>query len=232
MSKIKFYKVGGYVRDKLLGIPSKDVDFAVEAPSFAEMRREIVSRGGEIFLENEKFLTIRAKVPEFGAADYVLCRKDGAYSDNRRPDIVEIGTLLDDLSRRDATVNALAEDEEGNIIDFFDGQRHLAQKLLICVGNPENRIREDALRGLRFLRFSVTKGFTIDKTVKDVLTDYDFIKLLDSISKERIGEELFKMFSFDSLKAIKVLSEYQLILNTVLDYDKFGIWLNPTRKEK
>src|SRR3990167_10022522 len=122
---VKFFLTGGFLRDRLLNIPSKDLDYAVEASSYQEMKQAIIERDGEIFLETEKYLTIRARIPKFGAADFVLCRKDGTYiKDRRRPDFVEIGTLFDDLSRRDATINALAEDENGNIIDFFNGLQH------------------------------------------------------------------------------------------------------------
>ena len=70
----KLYKVGGCVRDQLLNRPCKDVDLAVEAESFAAMRDGILGMGGEIFQENEEFLTIRAKTPAYGATDFVLCR--------------------------------------------------------------------------------------------------------------------------------------------------------------
>src|SRR5687768_7510936 len=115
---IQFFQVGGSVRDELLGKQSKDIDYAVEAPSYGAMREAIVERGGEIFQENEAFLTVRAKVPTLGACDYVLCRKDGTYDkDGRRPDFVEVGSLADDLARRDFTVNAMAKAEDGTLVD-------------------------------------------------------------------------------------------------------------------
>lgn len=74
-----FFEVGGAVRDKLLGVQSKDIDYAVEAESFSAMRDAVIERGGKIFLETPQYLTIRAHVPKLGAADFVLCRKDGEY---------------------------------------------------------------------------------------------------------------------------------------------------------
>ena len=156
MKNIKFYQVGGSVRDDLLGFPSKDIDYSVEAPSFEAMKSEIVNRGGEIFLEKPEYLTIRANVPNMGACDYVLCRKDGAYYDGRRPESVEIGTIRDDLARRDFTVNAMAINEDGELIDPHGGKVDLLHKTLRCVGNAHERFSEDYLRMLRAIRFCIT----------------------------------------------------------------------------
>jgi len=82
---VKFYQVGGSVRDKIMGIKPHDIDFAIGAESFGAMREAILAMGGKIFLEMEKFFTIRANLPELGSADFVLTRKDGSYSDGRRP---------------------------------------------------------------------------------------------------------------------------------------------------
>src|SRR5688572_2507881 len=114
---VKVFEVGGAVRDKLLGLRPKDIDFAVEAPSFKAMHEFVSSTCSTIFLIKPEFLTIRAHHATMGAVDFVLCRKDGAYSDGRRPDTVEPGTIFDDLARRDFTINAMAFDEEGNLID-------------------------------------------------------------------------------------------------------------------
>src|SRR5687768_11467708 len=106
MTDIRFFRVGGCVRDELLGIESKDIDFAVEADSFEAMRDAVHARCSKVFLETPEFLTIRGLDPDIGAVDFVLCRKDGPTKDGRRPEFVEPGTILDDLARRDFTVNA------------------------------------------------------------------------------------------------------------------------------
>src|SRR4051812_1141546 len=100
---IKFYEVGGCVRDELLGIPSKDIDFVVIAPSFEAMRAHLLAEKFKIFVEKQEFVTIRASVPpghplrqRTRDADFVLARKDSPTSDGRRPDYVEPGTLEDD----------------------------------------------------------------------------------------------------------------------------------------
>src|SRR5689334_19330699 len=102
MNKVKLYKVGGYVRDQVLGLKSKDIDYAVEAESYDAMKNHLIEKGAKIYLEQPQYFTIRGKLNDEDA-DFVLCRKEGKYSDGRRPDTVEIGTIYDDLARRDFT---------------------------------------------------------------------------------------------------------------------------------
>ncbi len=188
------------------------------------MRDSIIARCGEIFLEQEKFFTIRAKVPNLGCADFVLCRKESHYEDGRHPSQVSIGSLYDDMSRRDATVNALAQDEEGNIIDYFGGLNDLNNRILRAVGDPMERFREDRLRILRFLRFSITKDFRIEPNTwwsMQAFTD------LQGVSDERVREELHKMFKFNTIKSIELLSKFPDILNYVFSSN---LWLEPSLK--
>lgn len=212
----KFYLVGGAVRDSLLGLQSKDNDFCVEAESFEAMEQAIRNRGGEIFVSHPHFLTARGKVPGLGAADFVLARKDGTYAiDGRRPDFVEIGTLADDLARRDFTVNAMAQTEDGVLIDPYNGQKDLKDRILRCVGNTDDRMREDALRMLRAIRFCVTKGFSLSAPLTSFLGGRCSFKnrecnadLLDNISAERIMEELKKCFAHDTRKTLNMLNNF------------------------
>ena len=94
---MKFYLVGGSVRDKLLGLKPKDKDYVVDAKSYEEMKSAIIEHGGNIFLETPQHFTIRALLPKIGAADFVLPRIDAFYSDGRRPDSVSVGTLEETL---------------------------------------------------------------------------------------------------------------------------------------
>jgi tRNA nucleotidyltransferase (CCA-adding enzyme) len=225
-NNIKFWKVGGCVRDTFLGVPSKDVDFAVEAESFNAMKAAIWARGGKIFLETPEFFTIRAKVPELGAADFVLCRKDGAYRDGRRPEFVEVGTIEDDLARRDFTMNAIAinAEDECDVRDPFGGIDDIAHRVIRAVGNPVVRFDEDKLRVFRALRFSITKGFRIDtETVEAMLNTTDF----SGVSTERIREEVLKMCEVDSVGAIIKLTNFGLI-DLVKER---GIWFKPTTEK-
>lgn len=207
----KFYKVGGYIRDKLLGIKSKDIDFAVEAESYEAMRQAVLNKGCKIFVDKPEYLTIRARHPELGAVDYVLCRKDGEYSDGRRPDEVIPGNLYDDLARRDFTMNAIAEDEDGIIIDPFKGQFDIARKVIRCVGDAEKRFSEDSLRLVRAIRFSVTKSMLLDKAVRQALKNPVIVNQLRNVSIERVSDELYKGFKFNTLAMLRALAEYPLV---------------------
>lgn len=244
MIELRLFEVGGAVRDELMGIRSKDVDFAVEIPAlvgqdasvgFATMRRFLVAEGFEIFVETPEFLTIRARFPKGDdrrkrtTADFVLCRKDGTYTDGRRPDAVTVGTLADDLARRDFTVNAMARSTEGHVIDLFGGQEDLNNMMLRCVGDPLDRLQEDALRAMRALRFVVCKGFTLSGFLVSAMHSDEVIEALAQISVERREHELRLMFQHDTLATLDLLGQIGLDLR---DAAMNGIKLNPTHKRR
>lgn len=217
MTDIELYEVGGCVRDDLLGIPTKDVDYTVVGPqSFEEFRAALENFGFTIFVESPEHFTVRAHFPhgwKFAerdcshlTADFVLARKEGAYSDGRRPDEVEVGSLYDDLARRDFTVNAMARDEWGEIIDLFGGMNDLRWKRLTCVGSAEERFTEDALRALRAIRFSITKGFTVDDDIIAALDSAWLPPLVERVAAERRREELERCFKFDTLATLASLA--------------------------
>jgi tRNA nucleotidyltransferase/poly(A) polymerase len=225
----KIYQVGGSIRDKMMGFKPKDIDFAVEAESFDAMREMIIARGGKIFLETPEFFTIRANVPQLGSADYVLCRKDGAYNDGRRPESVTVGNILDDLARRDFTMNAIAIDTEtGKGIDPYLGLTDIINRQIRCVGNPNERLREDSLRVFRALRFAIVKNFSIHYDTKEAIREISLHhKNFDGVSTERIREELLKMFSRDSFDSWMILEEFDLL---PLIKER-GIWFKPTTEK-
>lgn len=237
---MKIYKVGGAVRDELLGLKPKDYDFAVEAESFEAMKNSLLDQGFTIFLSTPEYFTIRARFPKgydmYGintngrctTADFVLCRKESSYSDGRRPDSVEPGTIYDDLARRDFTVNAIAQKETGVLVDPFNGVDDLNHNVLKAVGSAEERLREDALRALRALRFSVTRNFVLDDELGASLKSDWLPPLLMNISEERQREELYKMFKHNTLCALGVLFEYPQIVEACF-WDK--IWLRPTMEQ-
>jgi len=233
---MRFYEVGGCVRDSYLGKTSKDVDFAVEAPSFAEMEKELAGRGFKIFESREDFLTIRAQVPasepallaRTKVADFVMCRKDSATGDGRRPDFVEPGTIRDDLRRRDFTMNAIAKDVlTGEVLDPHGGRDDISLKYLRFVGDPYQRIREDGLRVLRGLRFMITKGFEPEMETKDALMSTEARDMLWKVSVERVREELEKMFAHNSIEAMQLLVEYRHLCGAMF---RDGLRLMPTLK--
>lgn len=230
MTAIKRYLVGGSVRDALLNIPSKDLDYAVEAPSFQDMREWLVSEGHTIFQEREEYGVIRSRLGK-EAADHTLCRKDGPYSDGRRPDYTLPGTLMDDLARRDLTINALAQDPvTGDIIDPWNGQEDLANRVLRAVGDPEERMQEDALRAFRAFRFAVTKGFTIEEELDFALRKVRTLDLMENVATDRIRDELHRMFKHDSVGSMLLfVQQYPMYLGII---EARGIWFEPTSREK
>lgn len=235
---MKFYEVGGAIRDELLGIQTKDIDFAVVAPSYGAMVEDLKLRGFKIFLETPQFFTVRAQVPPTESklfqrskvADFVLCRKDSSQSDGRRPDYVEPGTLYDDLSRRDFTINAMARDTEtGDLIDPFDGRTDLNNRALRFVGKPRQRIEEDGLRVLRGYRFMITKDLVAVGETYSALTDTFAAEMLMKVSIERVREELEKMFNHDTLTSMALLQNMGYKLRHAIFRD--GLRLAPTLKQ-
>lgn len=239
----QFAEVGGAVRDKFLGLESKDVDFvAVPTQQFDTAENAFISLSNhlkekkfKVFLETPQFFTIRAQVPDdhplkerTNVADFVLARKDSKNSDGRRPDFVLPGTLMDDLERRDFTINAMAI-MDGKLIDPFGGRDDINNRLLKFVGDPHERIKEDGLRVMRALRFSITKGFDIDSDAWNVINSAFGAAMLRKVSTERIRDELEKMFMHDSFSSMKILLE----LNEPFRWDIFGrgIRLMPTLKQ-
>ena len=116
-------------------------------------------------------------------------RLDGAYADHRHPDAVVFSdSLVEDLKRRDFTVNAMTMDQTGEITDLFGGREDLARGVLRCVGCPEQRFEEDALRILRAIRFSAQLDFEIEKETFEAISV--IAPNLAKVSKERIQVEL------------------------------------------
>jgi tRNA nucleotidyltransferase (CCA-adding enzyme) len=235
---MKMYEVGGAVRDELMGVNSKDVDFAVEASSFTTMTETLVDQGFKIFQSTPEFLTLRALVPTSNplhkrtkVADFVLCRKDGAYKDGRRPETVEPGTILDDLARRDFTINAIAKDTETNeLIDPYGGKADIEAAILRFVGSPLDRILEDGLRVLRGFRFMVTKGLTAELGTHQALHSLEAAEMLRKVSIERVREELDKMFLHDTVRSIDTMFTWSPFLLFAVFRD--GLRLMPTMKAK
>lgn len=225
---IKLYEVGGSIRDSLLGRKTSDLDYAVEADSFEDMKTFIARSGGQFFLVKPEYQTVRAKL-NGKVADFVLCRKDGVYSDGRRPDNVVVGNIYDDLSRRDFTMNAIAKDENGKLIDPYNGIADIKSKVIACVGNSCDRVREDSLRLLRAMRFSITLDFAIEESLHDLFFDNTFINLLDNVSVERTFEELTKCFAYNTFETLEFLKVRPQLSFKLLHNSK--IRLLPTLRE-
>lgn len=239
MRKFKEYLVGGAVRDEIIGLSNKDLDYVFVFEDLDETQTaeecfnemyQIVQKRGEIFLSTPSCYTIRYKDSKTKEVkDMVMARKEVGYIPGTRTPIVKPGTLYDDLERRDFTLNALAKDEDGKIIDFFNGLEDLRDKILRTPLPTEVTFNDDPLRILRAIRFSITKGFTIPGTMALTIESYNYDEKMSVVSTERIREELFKCFKHDTLETLKVLNEFPT-LKTYIFKDS-GLWLKPTMEQ-
>ena len=203
------YFVGGCVRDSLLGNPPADWDIATNA---LPEQVKAAFRGYTVVDTGLKHGTVTV-VSDYHNLEITTYRIDGDYSDSRRPDsVIFTADLHEDLKRRDFTVNAMAYHPEQGLVDDWGGKRDLKEKVLRCVGDPEQRFKEDALRILRGLRFAAVLGFSIEPKTETALRQKR--GLLSNISGERIREELVKLLFGENVQ--QVLLTYRSILGEVL----------------
>ena len=179
--------VGGCVRDLCLGRQPEDWDIATDAlPS-----QTLALFSGNAVPTGLQHGTVTV-FQEGGSAEVTTFRRDGVYEDHRHPaSVIFTHSLEEDLQRRDFTINAMALDREGTIRDPLGGQQDLARRIVRCVGDPDQRFTEDALRILRALRFSGVLGFSIDGfTAQSIHRNR---MLLKAVAPERIWIELRKL---------------------------------------
>jgi len=241
-----FFEVGGCVRDEIMGVKSKDIDYTVVADDellekttdpgeiFYVLENYLYKEGYTIWLSTPDCFTIRAKFPvghknEGVTADFVLARKELSYIPGTRKPKVVAGTLHDDLQRRDFTVNAIAKDQDGNYIDPFNGITDIKNKRLRTPLDVEVTFGDDPLRILRAIRFAVTKGFTMTGDMWDTIRTYDYMNKMPVVSEERIREELFKAFKHDSLITIALLCDFPKLARYI--FDETNLWLKPTNEQ-
>ena len=176
---------GGCVRDSLLGRRPSDWDIASSASP--EQVLALFPRCVPTGIRHGTVTVLSGG----GSVEVTAFRAEGGYSDHRRPDSVSFGCPLEaDLARRDLTVNAMAMDAAGEITDPFGGRDDLRRRLLRCVGEPERRFDEDALRMLRTVRFSAQLGFEIEPRTLEAIRA--LAHLASGLSAERVRDELLK----------------------------------------
>ncbi len=195
------YIVGGCVRDFLMNKTPNDFDIATNAqPQDTKKCFE----GYRLITNGEKHGTI-AVVIDSEVVEITTYRIDGSYSDSRHPESVTFSkNLSEDLSRRDFTVNAMALDKNGEIVDLYGGRADIENKIIRTVGNPSDRFEEDALRIMRGLRFASQLGFEIESETSEQI--HKKAHLLKNISVERIRDEFLKLICGE--KAVAILRDY------------------------
>lgn len=218
------YIVGGYVRDKLLGRISNDIDICTSATP-----KEIMEIFPNSSSPNYGSINITYKNTNF---DITTFRKDIKYQDNRIPvKLKYIKNIKKDLLRRDFTINTICMAQDGNIIDYLNAIPDLEKRKIKTVGNPRYRLKEDSLRILRAIRFATVLNFEIESKTKHYIKNY--AKLLKKLSYERKKQELDKIFTSSKKEhGIKLLIDLKvdehLNLTKLKDItpcdDLIGIW--------
>lgn len=152
-------------------------------------------------------------------------RIDGMYSDGRHPDVVRFSkSLAEDLKRRDFTINAMAYNNKEGLIDLFGGRVDLMDHVIRCVGNPEDRFKEDALRIMRALRFAAQLGFDLEMKTK--IAVFQMSDTLTKVSAERINSEFCKMLT--QTMGSQIINDYREIIAVFIPEirDMFGFEQN------
>lgn len=187
------YFVGGSVRDTIMGLPIHDVDIATSA--YPAEVKALFKKTVDTGIEHGTVMVI-----DHGKGyEVTTFRTESGYQDYRRPDKVTfVRSLADDLKRRDLTINALAMDMNGEIVDLFGGLEDLKNHLIRAVGVPAERYHEDALRMMRTVRFASKLDFAIDPTTEKAIAEN--APLLAKIAVERIHEEWVKLLQGRNIK--------------------------------
>lgn len=189
------YVVGGCVRDIIMGFTPHDWDICTSAlpEQVIEIFKDqnVVPTG----LKHGTVTVIPDQSPicESNSFEITTYRVEGDYKDNRHPEYCEfVSDLSLDLMRRDFTINAMAYNYKDGLIDLYGGVADIKDRIIRCVGNPDDRFQEDALRIIRTIRFALRFGFDIDLDTYNSMQKYKY--LLRNISAERISSELTKIF--------------------------------------
>jgi len=205
---------GGCVRDELLGLNPTDYDVATDARPDAV--RTLFKRVNEV---GASFGVMLVHIRDV-TVEVATFRREGAYSDRRRPDEVIYAGPDEDAHRRDFTINALFLDPlvepadpfpkvRGRVIDLVGGARDLRDKLIRAVGDPEARLAEDDLRALRAARFAARLGFAIEDETRAAILRH--AGELVGVSRERVGEELRRMLAHPTrAQAAKLMESLDL----------------------
>ena len=199
------FVVGGCVRDSIIGLTPHDWDICTNAKP-EEIKKCFANFN--TFDSGIKHGTISIVI-DGEVYEVTTYRIDGAYSDNRRPDSVTFTSdITKDLARRDFTVNAMAYNEQYGLLDPYGGRNDLSEKIIRCVGNPDFRFNEDALRIIRALRFASVYDFVIEnETSKSICKNVDLLK---NIAVERISVEFNKLLCGNG--AEEILNNYRDVI--------------------
>lgn len=193
------YAVGGCIRDSLLGLVPDDWDVTTSA-----LPDETMSLFGPSAIPTGLKHGTVTVISDTVRVEVTTYRTEGKYTDHRRPDRVNfVKDIIQDLARRDFTINAMAAAPGGRFADPFGGRSDLSAGIIRCVGSPEERFNEDALRMFRALRFSAKLGFELDNSTLSAL--YTCAPLAEGLAVERISAEIGKMLLHPCSRQLGIL---------------------------
>ncbi len=206
------YAVGGCVRDSILGKEPQDWDITTSARP-EEVKRLFPKTIDTGILHGT--VTVMSGREGFEVTTY---RIDGKYEDSRHPkEVIFTSNLLEDLKRRDFTINAMAYNKTAGLVDAFDGIGDLERGVIRCVGDARQRFKEDALRMMRAVRFAAQLGFAIDADTKAAIME--LAPTLGKISAERIQAELIKLLVSDHPDEMRTLYETGITAVMLPEFD-------------
>ena len=209
----KAYLVGGYVRNNLLGIYSRDIDICTNALpkdiiSILKLKKDTKDNYGSVNIKTKKY-----------NIDITTFRNESNYINHKPINIEYVSDLELDLIRRDFTINSIVMNSKGKIIDLFNGVDDLNNKLIKCVGNTKSKLTEDPLRILRAIRFSIVYNLELDKEIISFIKNKK--ELIKNISYYRKKEELDKIFSSkNKLLGLEKLKEFKLLEALEINYSE------------
>lgn len=204
--------VGGYVRDKLLGIESRDVDICTNA-----LPKDVIKIFNLDKSTKDEYGRVNIKTKKYNI-DITTFRSESDYKNHTPKSVTYVNDLKTDLKRRDFTINGLVMNSNEEIIDYYNGINDLNNKIIKCIGSTKIRLSEDSVRILRAIRFSIIYDFDIDD---EILKFIDSNKnLIESISYFRKKEELDKILaSNNKLKGLELIKKLNLCSVLGLKYD-------------
>ena len=206
------FAVGGCIRDSLLGRNPNDWDITTSAKP--QEIKALFQRTIDTGIEHG---TVTVMINRVGY-EVTTYRIDGEYEDARHPkNVIFTSNLVEDLKRRDFTINAMAYNDRCGIVDEFDGMKDLENKMIRAVGNPKERFTEDALRMMRAVRFSAQLGYEIEEGTKAAITE--LAPNLSKISAERIQVELVKMLTSNHPEKMRDLYETGITAVIMPEFD-------------
>ena len=214
-NKIDAYLVGGTSRDYLVYGDFSDIDIC--SKSVPDVNKEVMKDYNLVSKDGLFYGVLKYNVDGLDV-EVTSLRKEGEYIKNRRPSSIEfIDSLYIDSLRRDFTINAIYIDAYKNVYDYHNGVNDLNNKVIRMIGDNELRIKEDALRILRCIRFSSYLNFEIEENLKEtILSNYE---LVYSLNRNTLRKEIDKFLLFKSIDEVKyILKEFKLELGELYEY--------------